>query len=180
MFKAIGLSGNRGVGLCFFKRSYTGGLAPESIYQKLRTGMKTAMKNKESGRLTLIKSLLSEIKYAELEQKKPQPKFNEDDSKIIPILQKAIRQREESFEVFSKAGRDSMADLEKQQIGIISEYLPVQLSDDQIKKVVLETIKKLNVSGVKSMGVVMKNLEIDPNSASRARVSDIVKAALGS
>ncbi|OMJ26483.1 hypothetical protein AYI70_g133 [Smittium culicis] len=129
-------------------------------------------------RLTLIKSLLSEIKYAELEQKTKLPDFKDTDSKVIPILQKAIQQRKESFEVFAKAGRDTMADLEQAQIRVIEEYLPAQLSDDEIRAMVKATIDKLQVSDIKSMGLVMKNLNIDAALAPKQKISEIVKSLL--
>ncbi|KAJ1912480.1 hypothetical protein H4219_005587 [Mycoemilia scoparia] len=160
------------------------------------------MKAKDKQKLNVIKGILSDLTYAEKSQLLPPsntaaaaaagsvgstpPSFSKDnDSDVATIIQKSIKKRQESIESFQNNGRPELADAEKQEVEILSSYLPKQLSDGEIEAIALVTVKRLleakKISGgIKSMGVVMKELDIDTARAPKSRVAGIVKKLLSS
>ncbi len=144
------------------------------LLQKLQNEMKIAMKNKDKERLSTIRMLISEIKKVQIDTKKELT-----DEEIIKILQKYAKQRKDAIEQYKKAGREDLVEKEMKELEIVQEFLPKQLSEEEIEKIVDETIKELNATSMKDMGKVMKAVMSKVSGrAEGAIVSQIVKNKL--
>ena len=101
------------------------------------------------------------------------------DEDVIAVIKKQVKQRQDSIEQFAKGGRNDLVEKEKAELAILQSYLPQEMSDQELKKIVEETIKSSGATLIKDMGKVMKDLM--PKVAGKAdnkRVSDLVKELL--
>ena len=146
-----------------------------TLKERITEDMKTAMRAKDSARLSAIRLLLAAIKQKEVDER-----VAPSDADVLGIIEKMIKQRRESIVQYEKGGRSDLADGEKFELGILSGYLPAQLSDAEIEAAVAAAIAESGAAGVKDMGKVMALLK--PRLAGRAdmgRLSAQVKARLG-
>jgi uncharacterized protein YqeY len=114
--------------------------------------MKAAMKEKEAGkeRLSVIRMTRAAIKNAEIDKKKELA-----DDEILQILAKEVKQRQDTIPVYQKANREDIAAKLENEIVILQEYLPQQLTEDELKAIITETIAQTGVAGIKDMGKLM-------------------------
>ena len=113
---------------------------------------------------------------AELKKEEIDKRIELEDEQVIQILQRMIKQRKDSYTQFSDAGRDEVAEKEQNEIGILSNFLPEQLSEEELNAMVMEAIKETEADGPQDMGKVMGSLKqkIQGN-ADMGLVSKIVK-----
>ena len=138
--------------------------------------MKTAMRAKDSARLSAIRLILAAIKQKEVDER-----IELTDPDVVAILEKMIKQRRESIAQFEKAARNDLADAEKFELGVLSGYLPQQLSDSQVQEEIAKAISESCASCVKDMGKVMAALKSRlAGRADMGKVSALVKAKLSS
>ena len=138
--------------------------------------MKTAMRAKDSARLSAIRLILAAVKQKEVDER-----IELTDADVVGILEKMIKQRRESIAQFEKAARNDLADAEKFELGVLSGYLPQQLSDSQVQEEIAKAISETGASGVKDMGKVMAALKARlAGKADMGKVSALVKARLSS
>ena len=123
-----------------------------SLESKITTALKEAMKNKNQTALTALRAVKSAILLHKTQKSSDGELSNEDEMKI---LQKLVKQRKESAEIYLSQERPELAKIESDQANIIKEFLPEQLSEADIEKTVIEIISKINASGMKDMGKVM-------------------------
>ena len=136
--------------------------------------MKSAMRAKDSARLSAIRLILAAIKQKEVDER-----VELTDPDVVGILEKMIKQRRESIAQFEKAARNDLADAEKFELGVLSGYLPQQLSDSQVQEEIAKAISETGASGVKDMGKVMAALKSRlAGRADMGKVSALVKARL--
>lgn len=121
-----------------------------NLSEKLNEDMKQAMKNQDKFRLSVIRMIRSSIKNIEIDLRRTL-----DDQEVIDILNREMKQRKDSLQDFEKAGRNDLAEAVKAEIAIVSEYLPEQLSEEEIKKIVQDTILETGASSKSEMGKVM-------------------------
>lgn len=123
-----------------------------SLRATLSADMKEAMKAKEAGKLTLavIRMAWSTIRNKEIDEKRELT-----DEEVLAVLMKEVKQREDSITEFKAAGREELVSKNEEEIVILKKYLPEQLSDDELKKLVQETIAALGATSPKDMGKVM-------------------------
>ncbi|ASA23608.1 GatB/YqeY domain-containing protein [Paenibacillus donghaensis] len=124
-----------------------------NLSERLNEDMKQAMKSKDKFTLSTIRMVRSTIKYLEIDLKRTL-----DDSEVLDILGREIKQRKDSLQEFESAGRDELAASTKAEIEIILKYLPEQLSEDEIKEIVQQTIQEIGASSKSEMGKVMSAL----------------------
>ena len=111
--------------------------------------------------------------------KKIKDKKTLPDNDLIGLLKKMVKQRNDSCEAYKKAGRKELLENEMSEINIINEFLPKQLSDDETKKICLETMKKVGASSIKDMGKVMGELKKQYSDVlDFSKVSQIIKESL--
>ena len=136
--------------------------------------MKAAMRAKDSARLSAVRLILAAIKQREVDERKELT-----DADVTSVIEKMIKQRRESIAQYEKAARKDLADAEKFELGVLSGYLPQQMSDAELAQAVEAAISEANPAGIKDMGKVMAVLK--PRLAGRAdmaRVSNLVKSKL--
>ena len=124
------------------------------IVDKIDKSLTDALKNKDQDRTLTLRSIISQKKQKEIE-KRTQDKKNITDDDMILILNKMVKQRRESIELYKQGGRQDLVDKETKELKIIQEYLPEQLSEEEIKKICEQAINNLKASSLKDMGKVM-------------------------
>ena len=147
-----------------------------TLKEKLTADMKEAMKAKEAGkqRLSVIRLVRGAIRQLEIDGKK---ELGDED--VLGVISKEAKQRRDAIEEFKKGGRDDLVAAAEAEIAILMEYLPKQLSKDEIKSLVQEAIAASGAASPKDMGKVMK--ELMPKVKGRADgklVNEVVKEAL--
>jgi len=136
--------------------------------------MKAAMRAKEPARLSAIRLILAAIKQKEVDER-----VELTDADVVGVLEKMVKQRRESIAQFEKASRTDLAEAEKFELGVLTGYLPQQMSDSEVEEALKAAIAESGASSVKDMGKVMAVLK--PRLAGRAdmgKVSGLVKARL--
>ena len=124
------------------------------IVDKIDKSLTDALKNKDQDRTLTLRSIISQKKQKEIE-KRTQDNKNITDEDMILILNKMVKQRRESIELYKQGGRQDLVDKETKELKIIQEYLPEQLSEEEIKKICEQAINNLKASSLKDMGKVM-------------------------
>ena len=121
-----------------------------NLSERLNDDMKNAMKSKDKFKLTTIRMIRASVKNLEIDLKRPL-----DDSEVLDIISREIKQRKDSLQEFKKAGRDDLVTDLAAEIEIISGYLPEQLTEEEIQEIVRQTIQELGASSKADMGKVM-------------------------
>jgi len=145
-----------------------------SLKAQLTDDMKAAMRAKESGRLAAVRLIIAEVKRKELDE---QTELN--DTQVLAVIEKMIKQRKDSITQFEAGGRADLADIEKAEMVILSAYMPAGLSDEEIAAEVAAAVAATGAAGPGDMGKLMGVLK--PKLAGRADmtvVSALVKKAL--
>ena len=149
-----------------------------SLKQQIESKLNEALKAKDKNTYPTLRLIVSAIKDAEIAgRSKGQQEVA--DSDITSILKKMIKQRNESCEVYKKAGRKELLESESREIEVISTFLPKQLSEEETKKICQETVKAVNASSMKDMGKVMGALKSKyADTIDFSKVSPIIKELL--
>jgi len=127
------------------------------LRDKINDGMKEAMKSGDKLRVSTLRLVNAAFKNADIEARTASKALTDDD--LLGLLQKMIKQRQESVELYDKGGRKELADQERGEIAIIQEFLPQQMSEAEAKAAIAEVIKQEGASSVKDMGKVMAALK---------------------
>ena len=126
------------------------------LLEKINQDMKQAMIAKDEARLSAIRFLKSAVQYARLE--KPSNGAQISDAEVLRVIQKQVKQHRESIQQFVAGGRKELADKEENELRILEGYLPKQVSDDELKKIVEEAVRTQAGSGKKDFGRLMNYL----------------------
>ena len=144
----------------------------------INNAVKDAMRAKEERKLSTLRMVNSTIKNADIEAR-GQGKPPLSDEALLSVLQKMIKQRQEAVELYDKGGRAELATQEREEIAVISAYLPKQMSDEEVNAAISAIIAETNASGVKDMGKVIGALKAKyAGQMDFAKASGLVKAAL--
>ena len=112
--------------------------------------IKALMKSGEKRKVEIVRFILSHLKNEEKEKKR-----DLETSEAIQILKRLLKRNQESFDQFNKAGRDDLASREKEEMGVIQTYLPEEMSEEDLIKIIKETITSSGASSIKEMGKVI-------------------------
>ena len=149
-----------------------------SLRKKIEDKLNDALKAKDKNIYPTLRLIVSAIKDAEIAGRTKGQKEIKD-SDIISLLKKMIKQRNESCEVYEKAGRNELLENEKKEIEVINTFLPKQLSEEETKKICQETIKSIGASSMKDMGKIMGALKSKhADTLDFSKVSSILKGLL--
>lgn len=147
--------------------------------QKLSDAMKDAMRNKDQRRLATVRLILAAIKERDIAARAPGKEQIADDE-ILQVLAKMLKQREESMKIYADAGRDDLATQEREEMDVIRTFMPVQMSDDEVRQAASAAISETGAAGIKDMGKVIGVLkERFPGQMDFGKASGIVKSLLG-
>ncbi len=140
----------------------------------LTDAIKVAMKAREMDKIKVLRGVQAAIKKIEIDTR-----TELDDAGVLDVLQKQIKQRQESLTIYKDNGRDDLAQKEQFEIDVISAFMPAPFSEDELTALVKDTIAKLGATGMADMGKVMGELKtLTVGRADPALVSKLVKAAL--
>ncbi len=123
-----------------------------SLQEKIMDKMKEAMKTKDKVALESLRAIKSELLLIQTKSAASE-ELTEDDE--IKLLQKLVKQRKDSAAIYKEQGREDLAEPELAQVEVISQFLPVQMSEEDVKNAVAEIIKTLGATSMKDMGNVM-------------------------
>lgn len=146
-----------------------------SLKLQISEDMKNAMRAKDSARLGTIRLLQAAIKQREVDER-----IELDDSAVIAVIEKMLKQRRDSIAAYESANRHDLADIEKFEVSVLQTYLPQQLTEDEIKQILETVVTETGASGIKDMSKVMA--AIKPLVAGRAdmgKISGLIKTRLG-
>lgn len=146
-----------------------------TLKARLTDDMKTAMKSGDKERLGVIRLVNAAIKQREVDER-----IVLDDTQVLAVLEKMLKQRKDSVSQYEGAGREDLAAVERFEMGIIEGYLPAQLPDAEVEAIVAKAIADSGANSAKDMGKVVGLVK--PQVAGRAdmgKVSALIKARLG-
>ena len=144
----------------------------------INNAVKDAMRAKDERKLSTLRMVNSTLKNSDIEARgQGKPPLSDED--ILGVLQKMIKQRQESVELYVKGNREELANQEREEIAIITAYLPKQMSDDEVKAAIAAAIKETGAGGMKDMGKVIGVLRGKyAGQMDFGKASGLVKAAL--
>ena len=128
-----------------------------TISERIDSDLKDAMRAKEAGKLGVLRMLKSAMKYAAIEKSGAEGQL--DDAEAMQVIRKQVKQRQDSIESFEKGGRPELATKEKEELAMLSAYLPQQMSGDELAAAVREAIAEVGATSRAQMGAVMKVLQ---------------------
>ena len=130
-----------------------------SLREKIETEYKSAVKSKNKYEISTYRLILSGIKDLDISNRSGPNQKETNDSDITKLIKKMIKQRSESIEIYKKNDREDLLKIEQEEVKILSNYIPKQLSQDETKKLCEETINKLELKSIKDMGKIMGELK---------------------
>ena len=144
------------------------------MFEKITKDLTEAMKAKDTFRTSVLRMLKSALKNEEINKKSPLT-----DDEVLAIIKKQVKTRKDSMNEYASYNRMDLADSLQKEIDILNAYLPEELSDEELEKVIAETITKLNADSVKQMGLVIKTISSEYGArCDMAKVSKLVKEKL--
>ena len=123
------------------------------MLEKLQNQLKDSMKSKDEVRTSVLRMLISDFKYAQIEKRSPL-----DDAESVQVIKRAIKKRKESIEMYDKGGRADLAAKEGAELKILQEFVPAEMDEETIRQKVAEVITELGATDKKDMGRVMKEV----------------------
>lgn len=126
-----------------------------SLKEQIPADLKKALREKNKKELNVLRMLQSAIRNREIDSGKDL----DDDSAIIEVINSEIKKRKDTVEEYRKVNREDAAREEQEEIEILMRYMPEQLDEESIREYVLESVSKLNASGLKDLGTVMKDVK---------------------
>jgi len=145
-----------------------------SLVEKLNEDMKVAMKSQDKETLNVIRMVKSAVQLAKIELK-----HDLSDEEVVDVVAKQIKMRKDSIEEFSKASRNDLVEQYNREIEILNNYMPEQLSIEEVNKIIDEAFASINPTSPKQMGLIMK--EVNPKVRGKfdmGEVSKIIKDKL--
>jgi|TARA_B110000977_G_scaffold31522_1_gene41767 uncharacterized protein YqeY len=149
-------------------------MSDQTLKSRLREEMKAAMRAKDKQRLSTIRLIQAEIKRIEVDER-----IDVDDDRVLVVMDKMCKQRRDSIQQYTDAGRIELADIEAAEIVVIQEFLPSQLNQQELTDMVADAVASSGAESMKDMGKVMAILK--PKLQGRAdmgEVSKLIKAKL--
>ncbi len=145
------------------------------LKEKLLSDMKGALKARDALKLNTIRGLNAEIKNREIDLRQEL-----GDDEIVPIISTQIKKRKEAATLFDKGGRADLCEKENQEMVVLQEYLPEQVSEEDLRRRVREVVAELGVVEMKDLGKVMKTLTLEfRGRANNSVIKDLVAEQLG-
>jgi uncharacterized protein YqeY len=146
----------------------------------INESLKTAMKAGDKRRVSTLRLVGAAIKDRDIQGRTQGRDSGVGDAQIVELLAKMVKQRQESLEIYEKAGRDDLAGQEREEIAIIQGFMPKQLSDDEVKSAVAAVIKDVGATSIKDMGKVMAALKSrHSGQMDFGKAGAVVKALIG-
>ncbi len=149
-------------------------MSEQGLVQTLKDAVKASMRAKDKPRVQALRLIQAELKRVEVDER-----IELDDTRVISILDKMLKQRRDSIKQYEDAGRNDLAEGELYEVGVIQDFLPEALSEEELSAIVVKAINDSDASGMQDMGKVMGLVK--PQIQGRAevgKVSQLVKSKL--
>ena len=130
-----------------------------SLREKIESDYKNALKSKDKNKISTYRLILSGIKDLDINNRSGPNKKDTDEEDIKKLLKKMIKQRSESIEVYKKNNRNDLLEIEENEVNVLSEYLPKQMSEEETISICKQIIEKTGASSIKEIGKVMGELK---------------------
>ena len=130
-----------------------------SLREQIESDYKNALKSKDKNKISTYRLILSGIKDLDINNRSGPNKKDTDDDDIKKLLKKMIKQRSESIEVYKKNNRNDLLEIEENEVNVLSEYLPKQMSEEETISICKQIIEKTGANSIKEMGKVMGELK---------------------
>ena len=130
-----------------------------SLREKIESDYKNALKSKDKNKISTYRLILSGIKDLDINNRSGPNKKDTDEEDIKKLLKKMIKQRSESIEVYKKNNRNDLLEIEENEVNVLSEYLPKQMSEEETISICKQIIEKTGANSIKEMGKVMGALK---------------------
>ena len=145
----------------------------------IKAAQVTAMKSGDKQRLAAVRLILAKLKDKDIELRTAAA-VPDDDVLVVDVLQKMAKQRRESIAMFEQGGRQELAEIEKGELGVIEDFLPAMMGEDEVKAAIASIIAEVGAEGMKDMGKVVGALKARHGTQlDMGKASALVKAALG-
>ena len=149
------------------------------LRDSIKSAQVAAMKAGDKPRLSAVRLILAKLKDKDIELRTAAA-VPDDDTLVIDVLQKMAKQRRESIALYEQGGRHELADVEKVELAVIEEFLPQQMSEDDVKAAIAAIISETGAASMKDMGKVVAALKAKHGTQlDMSKASGLVKAALG-
>ena len=146
-----------------------------SLKQKLQEDLKSSMKNKDNTKKSVVTLIRASIKQFEVDNR-----VELDDSQVIDIIAKLLKQTKDSLNEFKKAGREDLATQAEAEIEVLKEYLPQQLSEEELNEIVIATISEVGATSMKDMGAIMKEAKAKLGASAEGKtINEVAKEIMG-
>lgn len=151
-----------------------------TLLEAIDTDLKDAMRSKDKVRLRTLRSLRAALKNEEIDQRQEGSESTVSEQDQLAVLRKQVNQREDSIEQYEEAGRDDLVEKEKAELAVLEEYMPEQMTDEELEDTLREIIEDVGAESMADMGAVMGRAmselrgRVDGN-----RVQQLVKKLLG-
>ncbi len=139
-----------------------------NLNDRIMNDLKESMKNKDSFKLSVIRMLKGAIQLEKINKKR-----DLTDEEVIDVISKQIKLRKDSINEFTKAGRNDLVENTQKEVEILNEYMPEQLSSEEVNKIIDEAFLKLNPTSSKDMGLIIK--EVSPKVKGRTDMGEVSK-----
>ena len=139
-----------------------------NLNDRIMNDLKEAMKNKDSFKLGVIRMVKGAIQLEKINKKR-----DLTDEEVIDVISKQIKLRKDSINEFSKAGRTDLVETTEKEVDILNEYMPEQLSIEEVNKIIEEVFAKINPTSQKDMGLIMK--EVTPKVKGKTDMGEVSK-----
>ncbi len=143
-------------------------MTEQTLKARIHEEMKAAMRAKEKQRLGTIRLIQAEIKRIEVDER-----IDVDDARLLAVLDKMCKQRRDSIQQYTDAGRTELADIEVAEINVIQDFLPAQLSEEELASMITDAVSSTGAESMKDMGKVMGALK--PQLQGRADMGEVSK-----
>ena len=130
-----------------------------SLREKIESDYKNALKSKDKNKISTYRLILSGIKDLDINNRSGPNKKDTDEEDIKKLLKKMIKQRSESIDVYKKNNRNDLLEIEENEVNVLSEYLPKQMSEEETISICKQIIEKTGANSIKEMGKVMGELK---------------------
>ena len=152
-----------------------------SLKETIETEYKNALKAKDKSKISTYRLILSSIKDLDISNRSGPNKKETDDDDIKKLLKKMVKQRAESIDIYKKNNRTDLLEIEQNEYNILTGFLPKQLSEEETRKICVETISKLGANSIKDMGKVIGELKkLHADEIDFAKAGHLIKELLNS
>ena len=150
------------------------------LRDQINDSLKAAMKAGDKRRISTLRLMNSAIKDRDIQSRTAGPDAGVGDAQLVELFAKMVKQRQESLDIYEKAGRSELAEQEREEIAIIQGFMPKQLGEEEVKAAIADAIKETGAAGIKDMGKVMAALKAKySGQIDFAKAGAAVKAMLG-